>query len=96
MNINFNLQGDLYTAILQLSGPAAIHLEREKPGALHFGQRSCDEGRFAKIKDNPFSSQDLVVDTVITSEVYPFYVKIESSEQITLAVVTSYSDVEVL
>lgn len=94
MNITFTEEGKIYTATLKISGPAAIHLEREKPGAFRFLQRSSDEGQFARIEKAGVTSQDLVTDTVITSDYYPMYVKIESSEPITLAIVTTESDVE--
>ena len=95
--LNFVKGERYYEAVFKITGPTNVHLEREQPGALHFKQRGCDRGQFDYINSvNYVLSEDLVIDRDVTPDVYPKWIQVLSASPITMAVLTSDSDIEVL
>lgn len=95
--LNFTQVGEKYKAEFKIYGATNLHLERESQGVISIKQRGCETGQYANTNRVPHvSAVELVIDTDITADVYPKWILVESLSPVTIAEVTSESDVEIL
>lgn len=94
-NLNFVESDKMYVAEFKISGPAVVHIERSVPTDMFFYQKCVEEGRYAVIKEQGYNGRE-VVENVISYDIYPVWIRVESASPVGLAVVISNEDVEVL
>lgn len=88
-NIPWDSTEKPYEAIFMISGDAAIHIERERPGRIIMQQRTGLSGRFSEVND--FAGRyngTLNIDHEIVGFVYPKEIRIISEVEPTFAAIT--------
>ena len=89
-NIEFVKVGEAYVAAFQIGADFALHIERSEAGPLTMGLSSIPDSQFALVENFPERARhQTVTDYTFVGEVYDKYIKIVSSTEPTLAVVTS-------
>lgn len=70
----------------EITGDCNLHIERDNEGRIYLFQKTISDGKYAIIKDFLFT--DDVIDVDITGSIYPKYLKIVSTRNVTKAVLT--------
>ena len=87
-NLTFRRENNEYVAEFTATADFNIHIEKENPGLLVIYQRGVSEGNYAEVIGARKYVYDNVYDVDFTTYVYPKYIKIVSSTNITSAEVT--------
>ena len=88
-DITFNREGDQYVATFEAPGDFALHIERDELGPVTIGTSTVQGADFALVDDFPTTARNKrVIDYDFAGVIYPKYIKVTSSTEPTLAVVT--------
>ena len=93
--LNFKQEGELYVAEFKVEGNFNLHLERNKEGRLDIYQKTAGE-KYVYISEIGWLGKVMAYDNDFEASVYPKTIKIVSTTPISVAIVTSASNITVL
>lgn len=87
MELTFNKTGDLWVADFTAESDFALHIEKSV-GYIRLKQTSVAGTEYAFVRSARFDDNELVIDEVVQSAVYPVNIRVVSVVEPTMAVVT--------
>lgn len=92
MELTFEKEENWYVSEFKVKGDFNLHIEKEPKGEFYLYQRTSSSGQYDIIQDFGYKKGgDNVIDLDLQALVYPKWIKIKSSVNPTLAVVTMAS-----
>lgn len=88
MELNFIKENNNYVAEFEATADFNLHIAREEPGILAIYQRTTTSGDYAEIEGTREYRYKKVYDCDFVGAIYPKYIKVVSSAEVTNAELT--------
>lgn len=88
MELNFIKENNNYVAEFEATADFNLHIERDEPGILALYQRTTTSGEYAEIEGTREYRYKEVYDYDFIGSIYPKYIKVVSSAEVTNAELT--------
>lgn len=88
MELNFIKENNNYVAEFEATADFNLHIKRDEPGILALYQRTTTQGEYAEIEGTREYRYKEVYDCDFISAIYPKYIKVVSSAEVTNAELT--------
>lgn len=87
MELTFRKENHLNVAEVEVTGDFNIHIEKGT-GALDVYQTSVSGGQYDFVKQLSMTTTDTVMDKDVTAFIWPKYLRMETTAEVTKAVIT--------